>query len=369
MKRFVYLKRRLMIVPMGLLMAMLMVSVPALAAEILVTGSTTVQPIAEKVAKAYMESHRGTTVSVSGGGSGNGIKAIIDGTADIGNASRFIKDQELAMACGKGVYPVPFRIAYDCIIPVVHPGNPVKNLTIEQLKDIYLGKISNWSAVGGSDQPILLISRDTSSGTYEVWEDKVMKKEDVSPGVQLEDSNESVIKAVASEKGAIGYIGLGYLENSVKSVSVNTIKGSETTTLNGTYPISRPLFMFTKGWPSGELLDFLNYVLDPAKGQKLVKSSGFVALTSAGASPQMPAPEIQAGGIDDAPFESPSSIRTAQLYLNALTYDAGPVDGIKGQKTINAVMAFQNACGLPVDGQISGQLMDVLSDRYRKLKK
>jgi phosphate transport system substrate-binding protein len=358
-----------MVVPMILFLVMVIVSAPALAAEILITGSTTVQPIAEKVAKAYMESHRDATLRVSGGGSGNGIKAIIDGTADIGNASRFIKEQELAMACGKGIYPVPFRIAYDCIVPVVHPGNPVKNLTIEQLKDIYLGKITNWSAVGGSDQPILLVSRDTSSGTYEVWEEKVMEKEDVSPGVQLEDSNESVIKAVASEKGAIGYIGLGYLENSVKSVSVNTIKGSETTTLNGTYPISRPLFMFTKGWPSGELLNFLNYVLDPAKGQKLVKSSGFVALTSAGTLSQMPAAEIETGETDDASFESPATIRTVQLYLNALTYDAGPVDGIKGENTISAVMAFQKDSGLSVDGQISGQLMEVLSDRYRKLKK
>ncbi|MDO9264048.1 MAG: phosphate ABC transporter substrate-binding protein PstS family protein [Desulfosalsimonadaceae bacterium] len=369
MKTIAYLSRRLMISVMISLMAALTMSAPAAAAGITITGSTTVQPIAEKIAEAYMDQHPETRIGISGGGSGNGIKAIIDGATDIGNASRFIKEQELAMACGKGVYPVPFRIAYDCIVPVVHPENPVKDLTIAQLKDIYLGKITNWADVGGTDQPVLVVSRDTSSGTYEVWEDKVMKKEAIFPGANLEASNEAVVKAVASKKGAIGYIGLGYLENSVKSVSVNTIKGSETTTLNGTYPISRPLFMFTKGWPSGELLDFLNYVLDPAKGQKLVKSSGFVALTSAGTSSQMPAgAEIQAGGTDES-FETPSTIRTAQLYLNALSYDAGPVDGIKGQKTVSAVMAFQKAAGLSVDGQVSGQLMEVLSDRYRKLKK
>lgn len=369
MKRIVYLSCRVMVLLMVLIMTTLMISAPAAAAEITITGSTTVMPIAESIAKAYMDQHSKTVISITGGGSGNGIKAIIDGTTDIGNASRFIKEQELAMACGKGVYPVPFRIAYDCIVPVVHPENPVKDLTIEQLKDIYLGKITNWAEAGGSDQPILVVSRDMSSGTYEVWEEKVMKKEAIFPGANLEASNEAVVKAVASKKGAVGYIGLGYLENSVKSVSVNTIKGSETTTLNGTYPISRPLFMFTKGWPSGELLNFLNYVLDPAKGQKLVKSSGFVALTSAGTSSQMPAAEIQTGETDDASFESLSTIRTVQLYLNALTYDAGPVDGIKGEKTISAVMAFQKDSGLSVDGQVSGPLMEVLSDQYRKLKK
>ncbi|MDA8403180.1 MAG: phosphate ABC transporter substrate-binding protein PstS family protein, partial [Desulfobacteraceae bacterium] len=351
------------------LKAAVMTATPAEASQITITGSTTVQPIAERIAKAYMESHRAMKVSVSGGGSGNGIKAIIDGTADIGNASRFIKEQEIVMACGKSVYPVPFRIAYDCIVPVVHPENPVKNLTIEQLKDIYLGKITNWSAVGGSDQPILVVSRDTSSGTYEVWEDKVMKKEAVFPGVRLEDSNESVVRAVASQKNAVGYIGLGYLQDSVKPVSVNSINGSETTTLSGAYPLSRPLFMFTKGWPSGELLDFLNYVLDPANGQKLVKASGFVALINAGASDQLSAGSVIQPGANDEAFEPPSTIRTAQTYLNTLNYDAGPVDGVKGRKTISAVMAFQKAYGLPVDGRLSGQLIETLSDQYRKLRK
>lgn len=250
----------------------------AFAKNLAIKGSTTVLPISQKIAEAYMKENPDTSISISGGGSGNGIKAIIDGTTDIADSSRFIKDKEVKLALKRGVYPVPFRVAYDCIVPVIHPSNSVANLTMEQLKAIYKGEVKNWKALGGIDKKIVVISRDTSSGTYEVWEKKVMKKERVYPGALLQASNGAVAQAVAKNKYAIGYIGLGYLNKDVKALTVDSVVGSMVTTLDGTFPISRPLFMFTQGWPTGETVKFLNYVLHPAKGQKLVGEAGYVPL-------------------------------------------------------------------------------------------
>jgi len=248
------------------------------AGNIVIKGSTTSLPIAQKVAEAYMKETPETKISISGGGSGNGIKAIIDGTTDIADSSRFIKSKEVKLAVDKGTYPVPFSVAYDCIVPVVHPSNNVADLTLDQLKAIYKGEVKNWKDVGGPDRPVVVVSRDTSSGTYEVWEDKVMQKERVSPRAMLQASHGAVVQTVAKNKNAVGYIGLGYLNDSVKATAVNGIEGSEETTLNGNFPISRPLFMFTRDWPTGETSKFINYVLHPNKGQKLVKDAGYVPL-------------------------------------------------------------------------------------------
>jgi phosphate transport system substrate-binding protein len=250
----------------------------AVAGNLVIKGSTTVLPIAQKVAEAYMKENPDISISISGGGSGNGIKAIIDGTTDIADSSRFIKDKEVKLAVEKGVYPVPFRVAYDCIIPVVHPSNSLQNITLDQLKAIYKGEVNNWKDLGGMDKKIVVISRDTSSGTYEVWEKKVMHKERVYPGALLQASNGAVAQAVAKNKYAIGYIGLGYLNKDVKALTVNGIVGSNATTLDGSFPISRPLYMFTQGWPTGDIVKFLNYVLSPDKGQKLVGEVGYVPL-------------------------------------------------------------------------------------------
>jgi phosphate transport system substrate-binding protein len=250
----------------------------AQAGNLTINGSTTVLPIAQKVAEAYMKVNPKVKISISGGGSGNGIKALIDGTTDIADSSRFIKDEEVKAAVEKGAYPVPFAIAYDSIIPIVHPSNPVKNLTLDQLKAIYMGEVKNWKEVGGPALQIVVISRDTSSGTYEVWEEKVMKKERVYAGALLQASNGAVVQAVSKNRYAIGYIGLGYVNKSVKPLTINGIKGSARTTLDGTYPISRALYMFTRGWPQGDTLSFINYVLNPQKGQRYIKAAGFVPL-------------------------------------------------------------------------------------------
>jgi len=253
-------------------------ALPVQAGNLVIKGSTTVLPVAQKVSEAYMKENPDVRISLSGGGSGNGIRAIIDGTTDIGNSSRFIKDKEVKLAMEKGTYPVPFAVAYDCIVPVVHPSNGLPDITLEQLKAVYEGGITNWRELGGADREIVVISRDTSSGTYEVWREKVLLGGRVFPRALLQASNGAVVQAVSKNPNATGYIGLGYVDDSVKMLSVGGVKGSKETTLNGTFPVSRALFMFTRGWPEGETAAFINYLLHPAKGQKFVEEAGYVPL-------------------------------------------------------------------------------------------
>ena len=183
----------ILVVVLALLLPMNLVC----AGNIVIKGSTTVLPIAQKLGEVYMKEHPGVKITISGGGSGNGIKALIDGSTDIADSSRFIKTKEVKLAVEKGRYPVPFAVAYDCIIPVVHPSNPIMNITMQQLKGAYQGRINNWMEIGGPDRPMVVISRDTSSGTYEVWHKKVLKKERVFPGALLQASNGAVVQAVS----------------------------------------------------------------------------------------------------------------------------------------------------------------------------
>lgn len=247
------------------------------AEQLMINGSTTVLPIAQATAEQFMEANPDVTISVSGGGSGNGIKALIDGTANIATSSRFIKQEEVKMAVEKGRYPVPFGVAIDAIIPVVHPSNTVAGLTIEQLHDIYTGKIKNWKELGGQDRPIAIVSRDTSSGTYEVWEEKVLKGDRVAPQALIVASNGAMVQTVAGNPSAIGYIGIGYLSDELKAITANGITGSVETARSGEYPVSRYLFMFTGGWPTGAALRFINFVMSD-EGQKIVADEGFVPL-------------------------------------------------------------------------------------------
>lgn len=256
----------------------LALSLTAQAAGMTVKGSTTVLPIMQKAVEAYMKANPGITISVSGGGSGNGIKAIIDGSTDIAMASRFMKDKEVALAMERGVYPVPFAVGIDALVPIVHPSNSVSALTSAQLKDIYMGKVTNWKEVGGPDKQIVVISRDTSSGTYETWEGKIMKKERVFAGALLQASNGAVVQAVSKNKYAIGYIGYGYLDSSTKALSVDGVEGNPDTAASGKYPISRFLYIFTNGWPKGDLAKFVMYLIHPKYGQVHAKEAGYVPL-------------------------------------------------------------------------------------------
>ena len=248
-----------------------------IAGELTIKGSTTLLPIAQKCAEAYMAENPDVKITISGGGSGNGIKAIIDSTADIGNSSRFIKSKEIKLAQSKNIYPVPFRVALDCITPVIHPSNKVTDLTMEQLQNIYLGNITNWKEVGGKDAKIVVIGRDSSSGTFEVWKKLVMHKKRVMPRALIIPSNGAIVQAVAKTPASIGYIGLGYLTKNIKAITVNSIKASEENTLNGTFPITRPMFMFTNNWPAGETMGFIAFVLSK-KGQELVVEAGSIPI-------------------------------------------------------------------------------------------
>jgi phosphate transport system substrate-binding protein len=251
-------------------------SLPAAAATTLVIkGSTTVLPVAQVALEAYMKSHPGVNISLSGGGSGEGIKALIDRSTDIANSSREIKEKETASAKAKGVSPMEHVVAIDAIVPIVNPRNKVNGLTLDQLSQIYQGKITNWKEVGGDNIPIVVVSRDSSSGTYESWGHLVLNGAKVTPKAQLQASSGAVVQTVSKNRYAIGYIGLGYLNRSVKGVSVNGIQASVQTVLAKTYPIARPLYMYTDGQPKGEAAGFIRFVLSPA-GQKLVEKEGFV---------------------------------------------------------------------------------------------
>ncbi len=251
----------------------------AIAAEnVVIKGSTTVLPVAQAALDAYMKAHPGVNISLSGGGSGDGIKALIDKSTDIATSSREIKDKEIALAREKGVNPVAHTVAIDAIVPIVHPKNKVQGMTIDQLSQIYQGKITNWKEVGGDNLTIIVVSRDSSSGTFESWGHLVLNNARVTPKAQLQASNGAVVQAVSKNRYAIGYIGLGYLNTSVKALTVNGIMASAKTALSKEYPVARPLYMYTNGQPAGEAASFLKFVLSPA-GQKLVAGEGFIPLT------------------------------------------------------------------------------------------
>lgn len=265
------------VILLGLSMVSLLGSA-AMAGSVRINGSTTILPVVQALAEAFMQDYPDVNVSVSGGGSGNGIKALLDGTVDIGDSSRFLKDEEVKAALGRRVYLVPFAIAYDCIVPVVHLSNPLENITLAQLKAIYSGKISNWKDFGGHDMSIVVISRDTASGTFEIWDEKVMKKERVFPKALLQSSNGAVVQTVSRNRHSIGYVGVGYVDKSVKPLAVEGIVGNRETVLDGRFPISRALFMFTRGWPAGDTLRFINYTINPGIGQRFVRDAAFIPL-------------------------------------------------------------------------------------------
>lgn len=245
------------------------------AQNVVIKGSTTVLPIAQAALEAFMKKNPGVNISLSGGGSGEGIKALIDKTTDIATSSREIKDKEVELAKSKGVNPVAHTVAIDAIVPIVHPKNKVNDLSIDQLSQIYQGKITNWKEVGGDDIPIVVVSRDSSSGTFESWGHLVLNNAKVTPKAQMQASNGAVVQAVSKNRYAIGYIGLGYINKSVKPLTVSGVKASAETAIKKEYPIARPLYMYTNGQPVGVVDQFIKFVLSP-EGQKLVKKEGFV---------------------------------------------------------------------------------------------
>jgi len=249
--------------------------------RITMEGSTTVGPIAKAFAEYYMENHKGVNITVGESGSGNGAKAIVNGVCDIANMSRFMKDKEYKAAVYNGAMPVAHVVAMDGLPVLVHPSNPVKALTVDQVRKIYAGEITNWKQVGGPDKKIVAVSRDTNSGTYETFYKLVMKKAKIAAGVEYVGSNGAIRARVQKTPAAIGYAGLGFVDRTVKALTINGVHPSQDTVVSGRYPISRPLYMFTNGYPKlGTHVHALVTLHLSKKGQEIVKAIGFVPVTS-----------------------------------------------------------------------------------------
>ena len=247
------------------------------AEKIVVEGSTTVLPIAHKAAEVFMAKNPSADISVRGGGSGVGIASLLDKSCNIADSSRAIKDTELDKAVTNGVDPKAYIVAMDGIAVIVNPANSVAALSKKQLKDIFTGKISNWNQVGGSDEKIDVVSRDTSSGTFEAFGELALSKEKVRADALMQASNQAVASVVEKTTGAIGYVGLGYITSSVKALAVDGVVASKDSVLTNKYGIGRPLFMYTNGAAKGLAKEFIDFILSP-EGQKLVDGEGFVAL-------------------------------------------------------------------------------------------
>jgi phosphate transport system substrate-binding protein len=249
--------------------------------SLLVQGSTTVGPIADAFAEAFMRKHSNVSVTVKKTGSGDGAKALVDGQCDVANMSRFMKEKEYALAVEKGFLPVAHVVAMDGVCVVVHPSNPVKALTAAQVKAMYMGKITNWKEVGGADQEIVLYSRDTSSGTYETFHGLVMEKEKMASGVEYVASNPDMHKRVSTTTAAVGYVGLGFVDEKIKALKVDDVMPTSRTIASGTYPVARPLFMWTKGFPTlGSLTHaFVTFHLSE-EGQEIIEAKGFIPVTN-----------------------------------------------------------------------------------------
>ena len=246
-----------------------------------IEGSTTVGPIAEAFAEHFMKTTPGLSITVKMTGSGDGAAALVDGRCQIATMSRFMKPEEYQKAVEKKILPCPHAIAMDGVCVVVHPSNPVKALSRTQVRDIYTGKIANWKDAGGPDLPIVVISRDTSSGTYEVFNEKVMGKEKMSDKVEYVNANPQAHARVKTTAGAVGYVGLGFLDDAVKAVTIDGVAANRKTIATGIFPISRPLFLFTNGYPQpGTALHTFCSFFTTEKGQEIIEAKGFVPVTS-----------------------------------------------------------------------------------------
>lgn len=238
-------------------------------------------------AEEYMKLNSGISIAVTGGGSGTGISALFNNTCDIAEVSREMKESEIKLAESKGFEPNKIIVALDGLAVVVHPDNNISELTIDQLADIYTGKIKNWKEVGGNDAKIVLLSREVNSGTHVYFKEHVLRhgktdnKEEFSPEALLLPSSQAIADEVSQNQDAIGYYGMGYITEKEKALKIAKDKTSPAiaptmeNVTSGAYPISRPLIMYFKGEPQGLVKSFIDYVLSSV-GQDVVKKLDFV---------------------------------------------------------------------------------------------
>lgn len=257
-------------------------------------GSDTLVNVALAWAENYRQVKPDISIAVTGGGSGTGIAALINGTVDIANASREMKDSEFEEARANDIEPIEYVVAIDALAIIVHPDNPISQLTIDQLSDIYTGKITNWREVGGNDAAIVLLSRETNSGTHVYFLEEVVRRGDgedrsiFAPQTILMPSSVGITSELRRNPNAIGYDGLGYVDPEhekiltiAKDSSSPFVFPSVETALDGSYPLARNLYMYTAGEPTGAIAEYLDWILS-ATGQAIVAELGFVPITSEG---------------------------------------------------------------------------------------
>ncbi len=253
-------------------------------------GSDTIVNIALAWAEAYREVDPSVSIAVTGGGSGTGIAALMNGTVDIANASRAMNEDEIAEARADGIEPVEHVVAIDALAVILHPDNPVSELTIPQLSDIYTGRITNWQEVGGHDAPIILLSRETNSGTHVYFLEEVVRRGDsesteiFAPQTMLMPSSVGITSELRRNPNAIGYDGLGYVDPAHEKVVAVAADANSPfifptleTAMSGEYPLARDLYMYTAGEPEGVIAEYLHWILGPM-GQQIVANLGFVPL-------------------------------------------------------------------------------------------
>ena len=250
-----------------------------LSGSITVEGSDTMVNLGQALAEMFMDEEMGVDISVAGGGSGVGIASLINGTVDFANSSRAMKDEEKAEAEGNGVAVTEFIVAYDGIAIVVNPSLGVEDLTFEQLGAIYRGEITNWSEVGGPDLDIVLLSRDTSSGTYTFFLEHVVQQDDkeavYSADARLLPSTQAIVDETIANEAAIGYVGLGYVVPEVNVLKIDGVEAGVEVVKDGSYNVARPLFMYAAGTVSEVSQAYIDWVLS-AEGQAVVAELGFV---------------------------------------------------------------------------------------------
>lgn len=249
-----------------------------------IKGSDTMVQLVSSWAEAFMNKFPEADVSVTGGGSGTGIAALLNGTTDICSASRDMKEKEITDARAKGIEPTPNVVARDGIAVIVNPANPISELTQEQIAKIYTGAYTNWNQLGGPDQKIFVLSRESSSGTFVFFQEHVLKMKDYTVEARLMPATSAIVQSVSADKWAIGYVGLGYAVESKGKVKMLAVKAdasspavvpSEATVISGIYSIARPLYLYTKGAPAGTVKAFVDFCLSP-EGQKIAVETGYV---------------------------------------------------------------------------------------------
>jgi len=257
--------------------------------SIQIKGSDTMVNLGQAWAEEFNRLHPDANIAVTGGGSGTGIAALISGTCDIAECSRAMEPKEIRQARDRGIEPVEEIVALDGIAVVVHPNNPIKNLTMDQLRDIFMGNITNWKQAGGVNKQIVILSREVNSGTHIFFKEHVLRRgqvkgpEEFSPGALLMPSSQAIADEVSNNENAIGYYGMGYISPQQKVVAVARDSSSpyiEPTIENvksDLYPISRPLYMYTNDKPKGVIKEFMDFVYSK-EGQEIVKKIDFVPI-------------------------------------------------------------------------------------------